>query len=151
MAMIRAREAVHFVPITIMVCILLFWVGSLARVNILTWIHSDDFPIPSDIILIVGSDLENTRVLNHNIHRARVYYFDRGSGHTVIFSNHNSEWAGEWERTVWTRFGNANGFVWPYWHHSAEGQVIGLLYGLGFLASILFLIRGIRSKRMRDK
>lgn len=51
-------------------------------------------------------------------------------GDTLTFCKADGEWIlerGGW-KTVWSKSGNADGFIWPYFYHSSEGIGVILLF-----------------------
>ena len=62
-------------------------------------------------------NIEYLKVLNYTSDTAQVYFVsaNRTGGNILSFSKLNGKWKyDKWERTVWSKIGSADGFIWPY-------------------------------------
>ena len=116
-----------FIPIAMF---LVFWIGSIIYSEILTSRYGHIFRIiiESDSWHGGHGDLGNVRVLSYTGTFARVYYtwvnppygianLEAGvvlGGATLEFEKKHGEWHITRNETIWSRTGNADGFVWPY-------------------------------------
>lgn len=98
------------------VCFLLFWSGSIARCEILTYFHWKEFEKLYKANSMIGEQ-EYLKVLDYSDTSARIYYVSvNGYGGDILtFVKKGDQWVyDKWERTVWSKTGSADGFMWPY-------------------------------------
>jgi len=102
------------IVLTIIFCFALFWVGSIIRCEILTLQHGKEFVGLEESTNILAES-ESLKVLDYSDIYAQVYYVDREMGNILRFSKQKNQWKfDKWEETVWSKSGNADGFMWPY-------------------------------------
>lgn len=95
----------------LIICFVLFWLSSLLICEINTYKHSEEFRNIGNIEDQNG----NIKVLNYTDNFARVYWTSEYNGNIFTYKKHNNKWIFEnWEKTVWSSSGSADGFVWPY-------------------------------------
>lgn len=114
--MSKKAKIILSVLIIIIILPLAVWGVSLLKCEILTSLHGEEFTEVYRENTMMG-DIEYLKVLDYSDSSARVYYVshDYLSGDVLTFSNENGEWKYEsWERTVWSKTGSADGFLWPY-------------------------------------
>lgn len=98
----------------IMFCFI--WGISVLKCEILTWKYGGQFKTVYQENNMMG-DIDYLKVLNYSETNARIYYVskNRAGGDILSFSKHNDVWKyDKWERTVWSKTGSADGFIWPY-------------------------------------
>jgi hypothetical protein len=106
-----------------MMCFLLIWGISLARCEIFTLMHGQEFAELYKENTMLGEQ-EYWRVLDYSETYARVYYVGiKHSGANILsFVKKNDQWKyDKWESTVWSKGGSASDVIWPYWWHFIYG------------------------------
>lgn len=97
--------------------VLASWLLSLGICEFNTWKYGADFKeLPNEIDSMIGG-VSTYKIISYSDKVSRVYYVDqdRHTGNLFKFSNKDGEWRFEqWERTVWSKTGSADGFIWPY-------------------------------------
>lgn len=97
-------------------CFLVFWIGSVLRCEILTMRYGKLFEEIYRENTMMG-EIDYLKVLDCRETSARVYYVSehRSGGDILTFELQDGQWVyAGWERTVWSRTGSADGFLWPY-------------------------------------
>lgn len=101
---------------TMLLFVLIIWFSSFIKCELLTSFYGEYFNSIYKENTMFG-DIEYLKVLKYSNKTARVYYVshDYLSGDILVFSKKNGEWEYDyWEKTVWAKYGSADGFVWPY-------------------------------------
>jgi len=147
------KKILKFIPIILVVCFLLFWGVSTLKCEVLTWQHGRSFPFPNDINSMCG-EMDYLKVLKYTDTNARVYYVsdNRSVGNTATFIRHgnNCEYY-KWEKTIWSKSGSADDFVFPYFYHSAEGKGLFFILGIpAFLIAIISLFKLVKNDCQRS-
>ena len=106
----------RIIKILIAGCLLvvLFWAGFLAKCEILTWQHGDEFAglWKQEPAL---REPEYCKVLEYTEQSASVYYVSPGQGGTVLnFSRQDEDWILENWGPYWSKTGSADDLIWPY-------------------------------------
>lgn len=99
----------------IFLCFTFFWLCSILRCEYLTWKYSSGFPIPKEVGgMIDGKD--SMKILEYSNNHTIVYFVSsqRSSGDIVEFILINDKWVFSHWKTVWSKTGSADDFVWPY-------------------------------------
>jgi len=94
--------------------ILVFWIISFCRCELLTLRYKDEF---ADLYLQTGiiSQIDRVKVISYSVNNAQVYYSSKnGSGNLLFFKKQSGEWTLERWETIWSKSGSADGFIWPY-------------------------------------
>lgn len=102
--------------LAVLIMFFLVWGILILKCEILTWRYGNQFKTVYKENTMMG-DIEYLKVLNYSDRSARVYYVskNRSGGDILVFSKYNGEWKyDKWERTVWSKTGSADGFIWPY-------------------------------------
>jgi len=100
----------------IVACSILIWIASLVKCEVLTFQHWKEFETLYKETNMLGEQ-EYLKVLDYSDISARVYYvgINRAGGNILRFVKQNGQWVyAEWEETVWSKTGSADGFMWPY-------------------------------------
>lgn len=97
---------------------LLIWGVSLAKCEILTMMHRNEFNEAYKSNTMLG-ETEYCKVIDYSEDRARVYYVSSNcsGGDVLTFTKENGEWKYENWDTIWSTTGSADDFIWPYWWH----------------------------------
>ena len=91
-----------------------FWMGSFVKCEILTFQHWKEFEGLEEATNMISAS-ETIKVLDYSDTSARIYFKDREGGDILKFVKQDGKWVYyEWERTVWSRTGSADNFLWPY-------------------------------------
>jgi hypothetical protein len=61
------------------------------------------------------TDVKYFKVLNCDGNTAEVYYVSDICGDVLEFVNQNGNWVETSWRTIWSKYGSASDYVWPYW------------------------------------
>ena len=99
-----------------LIFVLVVWGSSLIKCELLTFLYGDQFNNIYRENTMLG-DIEYLKVLKYSYKTAQVYYVSRNhlSGDILVFSKENGEWEYDhWKKTVWAKYGSADGYVWPY-------------------------------------
>lgn len=97
----------------VMVLPLFIWGISLSKCEINTLLHGAGFKDEfRQTNMIAGNP--TPKVLKYSNEKAKVYYVDKQGGDIISFKFEDGKWIMyEW-KTVWTKGGSADGFIWPY-------------------------------------
>lgn len=109
------KKKMRIIAIILVAPVCLFWLFSLARCEILTWLHGDEFATAYQENSMINPGY--WKVLDYTDTYARVYFVTkyRLSGNILTFRKLDDTWVYDtWEETVWSKTGSADGFVWPY-------------------------------------
>ncbi|PWL44981.1 MAG: hypothetical protein DBY45_04845 [Clostridiales bacterium] len=93
-----------------------YWLCSIAKCEILTLRHGKEFINSYKQNSMIGS-IDYLKILDYNSDSARIYYVGSGrsGGDVLLFKRVDHQWIyTDWERTVWSKSGSADGFIWPY-------------------------------------
>ncbi len=93
-----------------------YWFGSIAKCEILTLFYGEQFD-GLQLQNTMFGDIDYLKVLDYSPDAAQIYYVSKGrtSGDILLFEKRGDQWVHtEWERTVWSKSGSADGFIWPY-------------------------------------
>jgi len=102
--------------LNVILVVLLIWGISILKCEVLTWQYGSQFEIVYRENTMMG-EIDYLKVLDYSEESARVYYVSKNhsGGDVLIFSKQNGLWKyDKWERTVWSKTGSADGFIWPY-------------------------------------
>lgn len=94
----------------------LIWGISILKCELLTALYGSQFEVLYQENAMMG-DIDGLKVLDHSSDTARVYHVskNRAAGDILVFSKQKDRWMyDKWERTVWSKTGSADGFLWPY-------------------------------------
>ena len=108
-----------------LICFLLIWGFPLARCEILTLTHGQEFAELYKENTMLGEQ-EYWKVLNYSETHARVYYVATNhlGANILSFVKKNDQWKyDKWEGTVWSKGGSASEVIWPYWWHFIYGGI----------------------------
>ena len=108
------RIAIMVLMIAVML-VLLWWIGSLVKCEVLTNRYGIEFQeLYKDNTML--NEIDYLKVLGYTSDTARIYYVakDRSSGNILVFNKENDKWSCTSWKTVWSKSGSADGFVWPY-------------------------------------
>lgn len=92
------------------------WGISILKCEILTYHFGKQFEGVYQENTMIG-EIEYLKVLNYSNDFARVYFVskNRTCGNVLTFSKQGDGWMYDgWEKTVWSKQGSADGFIWPY-------------------------------------
>ena len=103
---------------TLIICIspfLIIWGSSILKCEILTYRYGNQFSTIYRENTMIG-DIDYLKILNYSDSEAQVYYVseNRSGGDVLIFCKENNEWKTISWKTIWSKTGSADGFVWPY-------------------------------------
>ncbi|MCM0666563.1 hypothetical protein [Flavobacterium tyrosinilyticum] len=81
----------------------------------MTWKHGSEFLIPKEVSSMIGG-VSSKKVLEYSNDSAIVYLIssEKSSGDTICFIIIDGKWIFSNWRTVWSKTGSADGFIWPY-------------------------------------
>ena len=124
-----------YIPITIILVCIVFWIGSVIRIEFQTWRYISEFSIPDSVPdgVVAMTGIGNLKVLSYSSESVQIYNFGRYGGTLYRYVRQNSEWQFESWGTIWAELGSADDFVWPYIYHSSEGKGLLLLLGIPVL------------------
>lgn len=109
-------KKLKIILLLIIACPILFWGASYARCELLTYQHGQEFETLYKANNMIGEQ-EYLKVLDYSDASARIYYVSiNGYGGNILkFVKNDGKWVYDsWERVVWSKYGSADGFVWPY-------------------------------------
>ncbi len=103
----------YLLPIVcILSIIVIIWICSIFKCEIITKIHGDEFLSFEEI-----STASEFKILTYESDFARIYCvnFDKSNGSVHNFIKKDGKWEyNEWEDGGWSKSGSADGFIWPY-------------------------------------
>lgn len=110
---------VKYLFLSIIIFLICTYFGTLIKCEVLTSIHYDEFENAYKQNTMLG-EMEDFKVLNYSSDKsARVYYISEGNsmGNVLTFEYVDGEWKEiSWD-TRWSKMGNADNLVYPYWWH----------------------------------
>ena len=110
----RKQKIFLIIFIIIVTCFLLFWIGSILRCEVLTSQHKEEFATLYKLTNMIGS-VDYLKVMDYSDSKARVYYVTKkDSGNLITFVKQKGQWKLKKWATIWSHYGSADGFVWPY-------------------------------------
>lgn len=104
------------IKIFLMIFLLLFifWTVSFVKCEIFTFKYKEEF---ADKYLQTGmiNDVDRIKVISYSKSNAKVYYSLKNEGGNLLFlKSQNEQWTLEKWKTVWSKTGTADGYIWPY-------------------------------------
>jgi hypothetical protein len=91
------------------------WGAAITRCEILSFQHWKEFEGLGEKSTNMISKAETVKVLEYNNMSARIYYKNYYGGNILRFIKQDEKWVfTKWEKTVWSRTGSADDFIWPY-------------------------------------
>lgn len=99
-----------------LILFLLVWGISILKCEILTYYYGNQFSNIYKENTMIG-DIDYLKVLDYSGSNAIVYYVSKnGMGGNIIryFKTDNSWVIDGWVKTIWSKTGSADGFIWPY-------------------------------------
>ena len=102
-------------------CFIVIWGISLAKCEILTLIHGNEFSTQAmyENNTMIGN-MEYIKILDYTDNYARIYYVseDKSLGNIIEFLKIDNKWIySKWADSLWSTSGNADRVIWPYWWH----------------------------------
>lgn len=100
--------------IAIVACLCLFWVGSILKCEILTLQYGKQFDGLYEQTRMID-EVDYWKVMEYSDSTARVYYVTKQVfGNIVTFEKQNGQWQMKVWECVWSHYGSASDFIWPY-------------------------------------
>lgn len=102
--------------LAVVILFAVFWGASILKCEILTACYGEYFEENYKSNTMMG-EIDYLKVLDYSGNTARVYYVskNRACGDILVFEKRNGQWVyGGWEKTVWSKTGSAEGYMWPY-------------------------------------
>ncbi len=109
------KKIIAIIVSSLLLCFLLIWSIPYIWYEVLTAQYGSEFIDLEKSIQMIG-EADYLKVLEYSETFARVYYISDTGGDTLTFCKADGEWIlerGGW-KTVWSKSGNADGFIWPY-------------------------------------
>ena len=63
---------------------------------------------------VLFNPTESIKVLKYTSNKAEVYYSDYEGGDIIYWNRIDGKWVYQSWKTIWSRSGSADGFIWPY-------------------------------------
>ena len=105
----------------LIIIFLVVWLCSLAKCEISSLLHSDEFYGLDESSTNMVEKVENIKVLKYTSKHAKVYYYDKSGACVFEFEKLNNKWQMiSWD-SVWSATGSASETIWPYWWHFIYG------------------------------
>jgi hypothetical protein len=80
-----------------------------------TYQHYKEFEGLEESTTNMMSKSKTIKVLEYSTISSRVYYKNSYSGNVLKFIKKDDKWVlDKWEKTVWSKMGSADDFMWPY-------------------------------------
>ena len=132
-------KMIKYIPLLLIICLIMLWIGSVIRCEILTSRHSAEFIIPDEVVEWAG-DSGTMKVISLSEQSAKIYYYYLNDYFAVLiyFTKHNNIWQYETWKAVWTS-GSADDFIWPYFHHSPVGKALFVFFSIPLLLITIIL------------
>lgn len=84
------------------------------RAEILTRVYGEEF-IGLESQTNMLNESKYLKVLDYSYNKAKVFYISDTGDVITFIKDKNGDWVlGHWE-TVWSKYGSADGFYWPYY------------------------------------
>ncbi len=100
--------------IGIALCLFLFWAGSIIRCEILTSRYGQQFEGLYEQTHMID-EVDYWKVMEYSDSAARVYYVTKQVyGNIITFEKQNGQWQMKVWECVWSHYGSADDFIWPY-------------------------------------
>lgn len=133
------KNFIKIVIVSIITCFFMAWLIPYTRNEILTLRFSHEF---TDLVESkqLMDESSYVKVLDYSKDIAHVYYVG-STGEVLTFIKTDGVWKLEskgW-KTIWSDNGNADGFIWPYFYHSAKGTLVFTLLCLSIVVIIVIL------------
>ena len=115
MTIAKTIKRIFWFALLLVICIFITnWVIAIIKCERLTSLYGKEFiGLDRQTNMLAGAN--TVKVLNYTDNFARVYYRDTFGGDILIFQKKNGKWElSVWERTVWSKHGSADDFMWPY-------------------------------------
>lgn len=94
--------------------IALLWGGSLMYCEVLTYKHKNEFSSQYHQTNVLNR-IDYLKVIRYQEDFAKIYYVSKGeSGSIIEFEQKEDGWEILGWKTVWSKYGSADGFIWPY-------------------------------------
>lgn len=104
------KKGLMTVLLSALLCLCLFWMGSIIKCEVLTVRHGHEFLSFDEVQCAY-----KYKVLTYNNSFARVYCVNTGNGSVHNYVRQDGNWVhNEWEAGGWSTSGSADGYVWPY-------------------------------------
>lgn len=116
------KKISKWIIVTILMIPILFWLISLAKCEVLTIFHGDEFGEVYKENTMLG-DMEYWKVLDISQDYARVYFVSKNHSNANIltFIKEDGKWKYKNWETIWSQSGSASEVIWPYWWHFIYG------------------------------
>ena len=111
------KTKIKYLIVGFILCLVVTYVYSLVKCEILTHKHYDEF---EDSYKQTLDDIEFFKVLEYkSCDVAKVYYVSEGHslGSVLVFTYEDGNWKEIYWNTLWSTSGNADKTVYPYWWH----------------------------------
>ena len=109
------KETIIKIVLILIIVLTFIWGIEILKCEILTCRYGIDFDtIYREFTML--EEIEYLKVLNYTDSFARVYYVskNRSSGDILFFAKEKNKWIVENWKTIWSKSGSADDFVWPY-------------------------------------
>jgi hypothetical protein len=108
------KKVLIIVLIVVLFFPIILWIASIIKCETLTYRYWREFEGLEQSTNMLNKS-ETIKVLDYSNVSARIYYKDREGGDILRFIKQDGKWVlDKWEKTVWSRTGSADGFMWPY-------------------------------------
>ena len=102
--------------VTIILLIFLFFIIPYVKVECATLLHGDEF---SDLYTEthMKDDISYLKVMGYDKKSASIYYVEKEHKGAILceFTKQGGEWRLNVWKTIWSKSGSADGFIWPYY------------------------------------
>ena len=107
-----------YLLLTLVLCVFIIHLASIVKCEVLTYQHYDEFKDAYKQNTMLG-EMESFKVLKYEPQKeAKVYYIseNKAMGNVLTFEYNGSWQMSSWD-TGWSKSGNADNLVYPYWWH----------------------------------
>lgn len=118
----KAKKIIKIFIITFFV----IWFFSIIKCEILTQLHGREFSKGYWETNMIGR-CDYLKVINYSSDSAKVYYVETkvyGYGDLLSFKKINDSWIIEKWETIWSKYGSADDFIWPYLRKAIINPVV---------------------------
>ena len=106
------KKILKILIISVIICFTTYWSLSILKCEYLTFMHKNEFNHIKEI-----NESSMVKIIEYNDNYARVYCINYNvhNGTICRLIKEDGLWVFDvWGRCIWSKYGSADGFIWPY-------------------------------------